>query len=280
MTGKSFTERSGRVLAHAGALAYAAAVVVPFLFLFLSSVRTNQEIFSSPLALPETWRFDNYARAFTEANLGDALEVSAIVTFVSVAVTLALAIPASYAISRVSDSRISKTIEAVFTAGLLIPSFAVLVPTFFFAIQLKLLNDPVFLMLFYPATGLPISVLLLVQFMRSIPRSLDEAAMLDGASRFMTMWRVIMPLSIPGIATVAIFNFITFWNEYIFALVLLGGGNHVTAQVALPRLEGERLVDYGLVAAGAVLVIAPVLLFYSVLRKQTQQALTAGAVKE
>lgn len=270
----------GRLVAHVAALAYAAAIVVPFIFLFLSSVRSNQEIFSAPLALPTSWRLDNYTRAFREADLGQALQVSALVTVVSVVLTLMLAVPAAYGISRVGGGRITRFVEGVFASGLLIPSFAVLVPTFFVAIRLRALNEPLFVALFYPATGLPISVLLLVQFMRAIPRAIDEAAMIDGASRFVILWRLIVPMSVAGITTVAIFNFINFWNEYMFALVLLGGGDQITAQVALPRLQGERLVDYGLVAAGAVIVMAPVLLCYLVLRKQTQQALTAGAVKE
>ncbi|MCL3863302.1 carbohydrate ABC transporter permease [Actinotalea sp. K2] len=280
MRHRPLSEAAGRAIAHTAVLAYAAAVIVPFIFLFLSSVRSNQEIFSQPLGIPTEWRFENYSRAFGEANLGDSLLVSAFVTVLSVAITLALALPAAYAIARVGEGRIAGAVEAVFASGLLIPSFAVLVPTFFLAVQLKMLNQPLFVALFYPATGLPITVLLLVQFMRGIPRAVDEAAMIDGATRATILWRLIIPMSIPGIVTVTIFNVINFWNEYIFALVLLGGGSQITAQVALPRLQGERLVDYGLVAAGAVIVMLPVLLCYAVLQKQTQQALTAGAVKE
>ncbi len=93
------------------------------------------------------------------------------------------------------------------------------------------------------------------------------------------MIRIIMPLSLPGVVTVVIFNFINFWNEYIFAFVLLGAGDSITAQVALPQLQGDKLTDFGPVAAGAVIVMAPVLLLYMVLQKQTQRALTAGAIK-
>lgn len=272
--------RFTRGVTHIAVLAYAAAVVVPFIFLFLSSFRDNQEIFSSPLSLPTTWRLENYTRAFQEAGLGSAITVSIIVTVIALGVTLALCIPAAYGIARIGSGKPTRTVEGVFASGLLIPSFAVLVPTFFIAIRLQLINEPIFVALLYPATGLPISVLLLVQFMRAIPRVIDEAAMIDGASRATILWRLIVPMSMPGIITVAIFNFINFWNEYIFALVLLGGGTQITAQVALPQLQGERLVEYGVVAAGAVIVMAPVLLLYVLAIKQTRRALTAGAVKE
>lgn len=272
--------RFTRGVTNIAVLAYAAAVVVPFIFLFLSSFRDNQEIFSSPLSLPTTWRLENYTRAFQEAGLGSAITVSIIVTVIALGVTLALCIPAAYGIARIGSGKPTRTVEGVFASGLLIPSFAVLVPTFFIAIRLQLINEPIFVALLYPATGLPISVLLLVQFMRAIPRVIDEAAMIDGASRATILWRLIVPMSMPGIITVAIFNFINFWNEYIFALVLLGGGTQITAQVALPQLQGERLVEYGVVAAGAVIVMAPVLLLYVLAIKQTRRALTAGAVKE
>lgn len=276
----SIRSRIGTAAAYIAAGAYGAAIVVPFVFLLNSSFRSNLEIFGQPLGLPEQWRWENYPRSIVEAGLGSALQVSVLVTAISVLITVALATPAAYAIARLGNGKTSKVVEALFAAGLLIPSFAVLVPTFFLAIELRLLNQPLFLMLFYPATGLPISVLLLAQFMRAIPVSIDEAAMIDGASRWTILRRIILPMSIPGLTTVIIFNFINFWNEYIFALVLLGGGNSITAQVALPKLQGERLVDYGLVAAGAIVVMLPVLLCYVLLQKQTQRALTAGAVKE
>lgn len=270
----------GRLAAHSFALLYAAAIIVPFVFLVLSSVRSNQEIFSNPIGLPQRWEFENFVEAFVFADLGSSLWISALVTFGALAVTLALVLPASYGIARINAGRINAVVGGIFASGLLIPSFAVLVPTFFIAVNIGMLNNPIFLLLFYPATGLPISIMLMVQFMRAIPVTLDEAAMIDGATRWTVMWRIIMPLSLPGIVTITIFNFINYWNEYIFALVLLGGGSDITAQVALPRLQGERLVDYGLVSAGAVIVMLPVLVIYLLLRKQTQLALTAGAVKE
>lgn len=277
---RRLVSRAGWGVAHGFALLYAFVIIVPFLFLFLSSVRSNQEIFSNPLGLPTQWLWSNYLRAFTFADLGSALQISAVVTIIALAITIVLVVPASYGIARIQGGLLGKVVEGVFSSGLLIPSFSVLVPTFFIAVRLRVLNEPLYLACFLPATGLPISILLLVQFMRAIPISIDEAAMIDGASRWTILWRLIAPLSVPGIVTVMVFNFINYWNEYLFALVLLGGGNQITAQVALPMLKGERLVDYGLVAAGAVIVMLPILILYVLLREKTQVALTAGAVKE
>ena len=225
---RRWLSRAGWGAAHGLAGLYAVVIIVPLVFLFLSSVRSNQEIFSNPLGLPSDWLWSNYVRAFTFADLGSALQVSALVTVVALAITILLVVPAAYGIARVPGGVVGRVVETVFASGLLIPSFAVLVPTFFIAVRLRMLNEPVYLACFLPATGLPISIMLLVQFMRAIPLSIDEAAMIDGASRWAILWRMIAPLSLPGIVTVTIFNFINYWNEYMFALVLLGGrrANH------------------------------------------------------
>jgi multiple sugar transport system permease protein len=153
------------------------------------------------------------------------------------------------------------------------------VPTYLMAVRSHLIDRPlVFLVLFYAAAGLPLSVLLLAQFMRTVPSELEEAATIDGASRMRILWHVIIPMVKPGIVTVAILNFLGVWNEYLFASVIATEDAR-TVQVALPFLSDFRGTNLGLVAAGIVITLLPVYAVYAVLHRRMQEALVAGAIK-
>ena len=267
------------LLSHVLVWFYALLLIVPLYYLLVTAFKSNIEIFDNPFALPSTWMFSNFPDAYDQADLGTALMNSAIVTVGAEILTLALAIPASYALAR-SKSRASGIIEKVFALGFLIPGFAALVPTVLLAIQLGLWQTRTFLILFLPATALPLSVILLTQFMRTIPPELEEAATMDGAGRFAVLTRIYLPLAMPGIVTVVILNFLAFWNEFLFALVILGlDADLRTAQVALPTLVSEASTQYGILAAGIVITLVPIYLLYIGLQRRMEDALTEGAVK-
>lgn len=270
-------QRLGRLLVYAIVLGYAASLLLPLYGVVVSSFKTNQTIFLAPLALPQSLSLDLYATAQHNADLIGALARSAAITIGAELLTLLLAILAAFGIARIR-SRLSNSVELVFGLGFLIPSFAVLVPTYLLAVVSGLLHTLLFLVLFYPATVLPLSVLLIAQFMRAIPREIEESAVIDGASRLRILWHIILPLSMPGIATVAILNFLSFWNEYIFALILTNESSR-TVQVALPFLKEPTHADYALLSAGIVMTVVPVFIVYAVLRRRMQEALTAGALK-
>ena len=256
---------------------YALAVAVPFYYVVVSSLKSNQQIFGSPLALPTDPLWSNFSEALRIGGLSSALVNSIVITVGAQAVTLAIVVPAAFAIARI-PGRLSTALERMFAAGLLLPTFAVLVPTFFLAVLTGLLQTRLFLILFYPATALPFGIVLLAQFMKVVPREIEESAYVDGASRWQFLTRIMIPLSRPGIVSVIIINFILFWNEYIFALVILGVQNR-TIQVALPTLRSDRILDFGLISAGALIASLPVFLLYAIAQKRMQEALTGGAVK-
>jgi multiple sugar transport system permease protein len=264
-------------LAYLLVLVYAAALLVPLYFVIVSSLKTNATIFLEPLSPPTTLSFAKYGEAQSAVDLGGALLNSVTITVGAEIVTLLLALPAAYGIAR-DRGRLGKIAETIFGLGFLIPTFAVLVPTFLLAAFSDLLYSRVFLILFYPATVLPLSVILLAQFMRTIPRELEESAMIDGATRLQILRHVFVPLVIPGIASVAILNFLAFWNEYIFALILTNDGSR-TVQVAVPALRDSRLIDYALLSAGIVIALVPVYIVYTLLQRRMQEAMLVGAIK-
>lgn len=266
-------------LSQSLAWVYAALLIVPIYFLVVSAFKDNTGIFSNPAAFPSSLDPRNFVDAWNFTDMGPATFTSVYITVGAELITLALAIPAAYGLAR-SEGRIAVAVERVFAAGFLIPTFAALVPTVLLAIALKLFYSPLFLILFFPATQLPLSVLLLTQFMRSIPKELEESAMMDGATRWSILWRVYAPLIGPGIVTVALLNFLTFWNEYLFSLAILGTDSaRRTVQVAVPTLIGAQQTNFGVLAAASLLSLIPVFLVYVFLQRRMEDALVAGALK-
>ncbi|MEU0809591.1 carbohydrate ABC transporter permease [Streptomyces sp. NPDC005970] len=265
--------------AHLLVWTYAVLLIVPLYYFLASAFKSNEEIFARPFALPDSLGFDNFRTAYTSASLGPAIVNSALVTVLSLALTLLLALPASFALAR-STGRLASAMEKVFSLGFLIPTFAALFPTFLLAAATGLFHTQLFMVLFLPATAMPLSVVILVQFMRTIPREMEEAARMDGASTYTVLRHIYTPMCLPGIATVVLLNFLTFWNEYLYSLVIIGPDpDQRTVQAALPTLKAVIGTDYGVLTAGTVLTLIPVWIVYTVLQKRMQQALISGAVK-
>ncbi|GAB3249080.1 carbohydrate ABC transporter permease [Kineosporia babensis] len=258
---------------------YAALLVIPFYYLVISSLKENDDIFTNPLSLPSTWDFGNYREAISSAELVPAVANSVIVTGLALALTLLLAVPAAFALSR-ATGRAGRLVEATFSLGFLIPTFAALFPTFLLAAFTGLFHTRTFLVFLLPATAMPLAVIILTQFMRTIPRELEEAASMDGASTLTILRHVHLPICVPGIATVVLLCFLSFWNEYLYSLIIIGPDPaQRTIQVALPTLQLTTGTDYGVLMAGTVFTLLPVFAVYAVTQRQMQKALVSGAVK-
>lgn len=265
---------------HVLAWFYALLLVVPLYYLIVSSFKNNLEITDNPFSVPKSLSLYNFTEAFRRVDLGTALMNSALITFSAAVLTLLLAIPAAYGLAR-SKGWLGRWSEKLFALGFLIPGFAALVPTVLIAIALHLYHTRIFLILFMPSTALPLSVILLTQFMRAVPAELEESAMLDGASRWRVLWSIYMPIAMPGIATVTILNVLNFWNEYMFTLILGGSDPAVrTAQVALPNLISQTNTEYGILAAGTIITLIPVYVAYMLASRQMENAMLQGALKD
>jgi ABC-type glycerol-3-phosphate transport system permease component len=271
----------GRGLILAGLLGYGGWVVFPMIWVAYSSLKPDAAIFRDTFALPAAndLRFDNYARAWREAHFGDYFLNSILVTGVSVALIVALGAMAAYALARFYHPAFW-----LFLAGLMIPAQLAMVPLFFELRALALLNSRLGLILVYTANGLPFAIFILAGFFRSLPRTLYEAAVIDGCSEFSAFWRVLLPLARPGLVTVAIFQFIGVWKEYFFAFMLVGGdagGGARTLPLGLANLSitSQFRTDYGMLFAGIVMVTIPILLVYTLLQRQIVKGIATGALK-
>lgn len=279
MSGRKSTGEGIALLpAHILVWIYATLLGIPIYFVFISAFKDNIAIFDTPLALPTSFSFNNFVEAWNTVKLGRGLFNSLIVTTMSEIVTIALALPAAYGIAR-SKGKVGAIVERFFALGFLIPAFAAMVPTLLLSIKLHMYHTLPFFSLFLSATTLPLSVILLAQFMRTIPTELEESAMLDGATRWQTLRFIYLPLTRAGIVLVVILNFLTYWNEYLFSLVLLGYDTSTrTVQVALPILITNS-TQYGVLLAGTLISLIPVYIVYIFFHRKIEGALLAGSIK-
>ena len=257
---------------------YILILIIPIYYLIVSSFKTNPEIFAKPLNFPENWSFLNFIRVQEYVNIFRAMFYSAWIAAVSEVLILVISFLASYALARIPN-RMAGAVEAFFSLGFLIPAFAILVPVFMLAAQTHLLYNPIFLILFYTATRLPFTIIVLASTMREIPVQLEEASVCDGANLFQILRHIIFPLTRSGIATVLILNFISIWNEYMFALVLLNQDTR-TLQLVLPLLKTQRVVEVGLVFAGVIIATIPIIILFILFQERIMSGIFSGSIKE
>jgi ABC-type glycerol-3-phosphate transport system permease component len=277
--------RFSRSIACASLLGYSAWLLFPMLWVLYSSLKGDEAIFRDALALPAAGALhaDNYARAWHEAHFGEYFLNSVVVTAVSVALIVGLGAMAAYALSRFTHP-LGKLAFFLFLAGLTIPAQLAIVPLFFELRAVGLLNSRLGLVLVYTANGLPFAIFILAAFFRSLPKSLYEAAVVDGCGEFSAFWRILLPLARPGLVTVAIFQFIGVWREYFYAFMLVSGdteGSARTLPLGLANLSiaAEYRTEYGMLFAGIVLVTLPILFVYLALQRQIVRGIAAGALK-
>lgn len=269
-----------RILSALGLILFAITILVPLLWVLATSLKTSPEIFSSPWALPRTPQWQNYAKAWSEAGIGQNFVNSLIVTIGTLIILLPAGAMAAYVLARYPFWG-SKAILGTFLGGMMFPTFLVIVPLFFMLKNIGLLDTKTGLILVYVAYSLSFTVFVLYGFFQALPGELADAAMIDGASHAGTFWRVMLPLAKPGIVVVGIFNAIGLWNEYGLALVLVSSPQNRTLPLGIADLAMTQHYqsDWGALFAGLVIVMLPVLFVYWIFRDKIHETMLAGAIK-
>jgi raffinose/stachyose/melibiose transport system permease protein len=271
--------RLAELIARHGVLVAASLVVlVPIAYVLIASLKTIPEIFSNPYGLPHEWAWSNYARAWSEAQIGVTLTNSIIVTTVSVCASTLLAAMIAYGVSR-RDRPLAMLLYTLFVSGMLIPVQMTVLPLFVLMRDLGLLGTLLALICPYTAMGLPIGVLVLTPLMASVPRDLLDAARIDGAREWQILFRVVLPMLRPGIASVVILNGVWMWNEFFVPLVLAVRPDVQTLPVGIISFVGMYSTEWGLIFASVVIATAPVVIAYVLMTRQFVAGMTAGAVK-
>ena len=254
-------------------------VVFPFVWMIILSFKTNTEIMTNPLALPQMFNIDNYKRAFEVLDYGKLYGNTIFVCLCSIVIELVITFFSSFVIARLHfNEKIRNMLYGFLILGLSISPFILLFPVYkintIFGFRGRLA-----LVLPYVATSISFNTLLLVAYLKNLPTEIDEAAIVDGCNIWQLMRRVILPMTKPVIATVVIFNVLYIWNEYPFASVMLRNVNDYTLSMGASFFKGKYTVDYGGIIASSVMIIIPELIFYGIFQKNIVEGMTAGAIK-
>ncbi len=250
----------------------------PLILTLLSSLKDNREIFSNPFGLPEVYRFSNYVTAWTEANMGRYFLNTMVIAGGTVVLLILVATMASFVLSRISF-RGSRAIFIFFLLGMMVPMHSVLVPIAYMIGIFQLKNNLFALILVYVAFSLSFSILVLVNFMKTINGSLEEAAIIDGASLVNIYTHIILPLSAPSIATISIFNFLGAWNGVVFPLLFINDSRLKPISLGLLNFSGERGSNYGLLMAAIAITVCVPMLTYMLFQEKIEGGLTVGSIK-
>ncbi|MFC4092989.1 carbohydrate ABC transporter permease [Micromonospora sp. GCM10011541] len=255
--------------------------ILPLAWMFVSSLKSNSEILADPWGLPGALRFDNWARAWTNAHIGQYFLNSAVVVAGSLTLTMLLGAAASDVFARY-EFRGRQVAYYLFVGGMMFPVFLALVPLFFVVRNAGLFGTWTGLILVYAAYSLPFTIFFLTAFFRTLPTSVAEAALIDGCGHFRLFFRVMLPMARPGLISVGIFNFLSHWNQFLLPQVLMQGDESrwMLAQGlnALAVNQGYA-GDYAQLFAGLAIAVLPVLVVYVTFQRQIQAGLTAGQLK-
>ena len=285
-------ERLYKVFIYFALIMLAVCIIVPVAWVFLASIKENSEFYGNPWAMPKGVHWQNFVEAWNAAKMGEYMINSVVVTALALAILLVVALPAAYCLSRFKF-RGSKFLNTAFMAGLFINVNYIVVPIFLMLRDgdtwLKkvigdgfLLNNLVVLAVVYAATALPFTIYLLSGYFATLPHDFEEAAYIDGAGYGKAMTSIIFPMAKPSVITIILFNFLSFWNEYIISMTLMSSAQASrTLPVGLLNLmqAQQSAAQYGMMYAGLVMVMLPTLILYICVQKKLTQGMTVGGLK-
>jgi ABC-type glycerol-3-phosphate transport system permease component len=252
---------------------------MPFAWMGLSSIKVLRELYTVPPHWwPEAPTLEHYRRVLFASNVPRYFLNSVVISVGSTVLAIVLAVFAAYGFARFRFRGRATALTAVLASQLL-PTAAVIVPLFLTLRLLGLVNTYLGLILVYTILTLPLSVWMLTSYFRAVPVELEEAAIIDGASRLSVLFRITLPLSVPGVVAVLVYAFVTTWNEFIFALVLAQDSRVKTLPIGIAEFAGEFTTDWGAVMAASLLMTLPIAVLFFALQRLFVSGLMAGAVK-
>jgi raffinose/stachyose/melibiose transport system permease protein len=258
---------------------YAVIQVFPIFWLLLFSFKTNEEIFAgNVLGFPHVWRFSNYVTALTSGNVAVYFFNSVIITVVTIVISSVLLSTAAYAIVRM-HWKLHNLFLTYILLGLMVPIHATLLPLFIILKQAHLYNTYLALIIPYVVFALPMGIFIMTGFINNIPKEIEESACIDGCGIYRIFGHIVLPLLTPAVSTVAIFTFLSAWNELMFANTFISSEKLKTLTVGIMSLSGQHSTEWGPIGAGLVIATVPTLIIYVLLSDQVQKSLIVGAVK-
>jgi len=269
---------AGSILRFVVLLAVTAVIVIPIAYAVLSGFRDAPQLAANPVGLPDPWVWSNYGDSLFSAGFWVQLRNSAVVALLSTVVVVLFAALAAFVIAR-REFPGRELAYTVFTLGLLFPATVAILPLLILVRDLGLLDNPLGLALPEAAFGLPLTIIILRPFFRSIPKELEDAAALDGCGPLGFFFRVLLPLARPALVTVAVLAIVSSWNQFLLPLVMLSDPQNWTLPLGVTNFSTQYTTDTARIVAYTSLAMIPALAFYLVAERQLVGGLTAGSVK-
>jgi ABC-type sugar transport system, permease component len=254
------------------------AYIVPFVFVLINSFKARKDIVSNPLALPNNFKFSNYIDAFEKMNYGHAFVNTLIITVLSVLIIIIFSSMTAYILVR-KDWKFNKFIFFAMVLSMIIPFQGIMIPLVSIYGSMGMLNTKWALIYMYLGFGLSLAVFMYHGFIKSIPVELEEAAMIDGASRFQTFWQIVFPIMKPITMTITTLDVLWIWNDFLLPSLILIAPDERTLQLSTYAFNGTYTTDYGLSMSALMLSILPVLIIYLFLQKSIIGGVLQGSIK-
>ena len=264
-----------------GAVSYAYLTVLsliaifPLLWILLSSVKSKGELAGDPTSFfPKSITFDNFRTVFGQLGFGNSIMVAGATTLIAITISAL----GAYGVVRFFP-KFGKVLTRVLITTYMFPPILLAVPYSIIMGKLGLINNRLGLVIVYLSFSVPYAVWLLVGFFETVPVEIEEAAQVDGAGKFQVFGQVVLPIVAPGIVAVAIYTFINAWNEFLYALIMTNSSEKMTVAMALKSLEGQEVLDWGVMMAASAVVVIPSVVFFMLIQKRIAGGLASGAVK-
>ena len=281
MGGKKLLRRGwfGTTVSYVYLSILAVIAAFPLVWILLSSIKSKNELAGDPTSFfPKHISFENFRIVFEQLNFGRNVGNSILVAGSTTLVAIAISALGAYGIVRFFP-RFGKKLTRVLITTYMFPPILLAVPYSIIMGKAGLMNSRIGLVIVYMSFSVPYAIWLLVGFFQTVPIDIEEAARIDGANKMQVFYRVVLPIVAPGIVAVAIYTFINAWHEFLYSLILINSSEKATVAVALKSLEGQEVLDWGVMMAASAVVVIPSVIFFMLIQKKIAGGLAAGAVK-
>lgn len=270
----------GRTLKAIALLAFLLFAIVPLYWIVVTSLKPEREIYAFPLRyFPSQISFDSYAQLFGFANFGRYFANSLMVTLSASVGAVFISVLAGYALSRFNFRRRRDQILLGLYFTQMVPPFILMIPLYTMMSKLKLVDSLGTLLVIYIATVVAFDTIMAKSFFDRVPKDLDAAAAIDGCTQFQSLWRVILPVMLPGLAAIFSFSFVNIWNELFLAVIMLSSNTNMTVPVALNSFISKAGISWGVMSAGIVVALVPTMIVFGFGQRYIVAGLTQGSIK-
>jgi raffinose/stachyose/melibiose transport system permease protein len=263
---------------HVIAIVVGLGVVIPVLYGVLAGFKDNGQLTTNPFGWPDPWRWDNYSDIITSSGFWRPLWNSTYIAVLTTVLVVLVSAMAAFIFARFAF-RGRELLFTLFTIGLMFPFAVALLPLYIVLREIELLDNPLGVILPQVAFGLPVTIIVLRQFFRTIPAEVEESATLDGCTSFGFFWRILLPMARPALATVSVLALVGSWNNFLLPLVVFNEPTDWTLPLGVQQFQGQYAADTARILAYVVFAMIPALAFYAVAERQLIGGLATGAVK-